>query len=137
MNFIRELRQADDWLSQESISESHTENTSLSGINLTYLRIVLIRARTGMNDFLVRSSTPKSDTMTNKIVNVRASKSQANTEGYTNIAQALVDRFKKGDTTHDWSTVDTQRLGDMISAEIKFFAQNVNTEMIKFVTEAL
>jgi hypothetical protein len=126
MNFQQQLKEADNWLSE---SDNPT---------LLYLRVIFIRARPGMSDFLVKFSLPSETAAKPKLYMTRGAKGMNNAEGLSKLATSIIDKFKEsGDKSLGWETVNAEHLGQMMGAELKFFAQNPNTDMLRFVTEAL
>jgi hypothetical protein len=126
LDFQTQLAQGDQWLSLNN-------NTGLK-----FLKLVFIRVRPGMADFIIRSSVPRSDSEKPVIASVRADKSFSNSEGYTKIAEKIIQTMLElGDSSVEWARVDAPHLGDMLSVEYKFFASRTNSDMLRFVTEAL
>jgi hypothetical protein len=121
-NFQDVLKTEDSWLSNSE--------------DIHYIRCVLLRARPGMNDFLLKVAIPNSNKRV--VCTQRVSKSQCNSEGYIKIAQKLISQFSaNNELSLDWENVNKEHLAQMLMSELKFFSTNTNGELLRFVTEAL
>lgn len=107
---------------------------------MSYLRIELARIRTGMNDYLLRVSTPrfKGDSKSNTIITLRGNKGLGNLQGCAKIAKTIADQMvKREDSTHAWGALDQDHLAKMLLPSLKFFTSNTSTDTLRFQTEAL
>ncbi len=107
---------------------------------LAFLRLEFFRARPGMQDYLIRVATPKSqnDKKTNTIITLHASRRQSSVAGIQGTARVIARTMaEKGDSSFDWSKVDMDNLTRMIAPAVKFFSANIAAEKLQWVTEAL
>lgn len=129
---------SNEWLSFSSAQDRLFTSKSVG--YMTYLRVELSRFRPGMNDFLVKVSTPKIDgeEKSNTLVVLRTSKEYSNPQGMERMAALVSQEMKKrGDKTHTWEGVDNKRIGKMMLQAIKIFSSNPNMELLRFSTDAV
>lgn len=124
-DFIRFEQRVDNLVSSESGA-------------LTYLRVELARIRAGMNDYLIRVSTPKSATTKPIIVTIRGNKQFSTSAGAAKVASVIAREMStRGDKQHDWDAVNIEHLGKMLVNQLKFFNQHNQSTLLRFSTDAL
>jgi hypothetical protein len=107
---------------------------------LTFLRLELIRIKTGMSDYIIRVATPKFQQTpnSNTIVSMRGDRSLAKVEGVQKLAALIVQEMnKRNDSTHTWVSADVDHLTRLLFPTIRFFSTNPHIETLRFATEAL
>lgn len=115
-------------------------NAELPIPDLSYLRVEMVRIRSGMSDFIVRLSTPRiaNQVKSNTLLTLRANKSHGSPKGTKDMASTIaMEMTSREDSTHDWSTADVAHLATLIFPYMRFFVGNPATESMQFTTEAL
>lgn len=111
--------------------------TSQSGA-LTYLRVELARIRAGMNDYLIRVSTPKTAGSKPIVVTIRGNKQFSTSQGAEKVAMVIAREMStRGDKQHDWDKVNVEHLAKMIVNQLKFFTVHNQSTLLRFSTDAL
>lgn len=112
--------------------------TDLDTNLLCFLRLQLIRARTGMSDYIVRVSTPNLDGSQATKISIRGGKAMAKSEGIQKLVSIIKEEMiQRQDKTFNWEALDQKHLLEMLLNQIKFFSINLNVDEIMFTTEAL
>lgn len=107
---------------------------------LSYLRVELDRIRPGMSDFIIRVATPKYEGVknSNTILSIRGNRNLSKYEPVKKLAEVIGKEMQeREDETHDWASLDTEHLADLLASCLKFFSVTTNTDKLQFTTEAL
>lgn len=105
---------------------------------LCSLRLELLRARSGMNDFIIRVATPGNGKYLPTLISIRGNRSMAKLDGIQKLAKVIrMEMIEREDQHFKWDRLDEEHLIDMILPPVKFFATSNNCEKLQFDTEAL
>lgn len=116
---------------------------------ISFLRIEMMRVRSGMQDFITKVSTPaigdsepasdpEQPSGDNTVLTLRCNRRHASAKGLNATAKVIVaEMVKRGDKTTEWEKVDSAELARLIASSLKFFATNTNTMLLHAVTEAI
>lgn len=127
-------------LFQQPLDVFKAESAEEALPQLSYLRLELARVRSGMNDFIIRASTPtvKTAAKSNTVVTLRGNKSLAKLQGVNQLVELIASEMStRGDKTHIWETVNKEHLIKMLYPTVRFFSTNPNLDLLRFTTEAL
>ena len=121
-------------------STSEDSEEVQESMQLSYLRVEFQRIRPGMQDYIVRVSTPKYNNVekSNMVVSIRGNRALTKYERLKIMANTVKEQMlSRGDETFDWKNLDIEHLADMLVSPVKYFALNTNVTLLRFTTEAL
>lgn len=109
-------------------------------LQLSYVRVEYQRMRPGMQDYIIRVSSPKYGNVerSNTVISIRGNRALAKYERLKVLATTVKEKMiERGDATFDWKNLDVEHLADMLVSTVKYFSANTNLTLMRFTTEAL
>lgn len=106
---------------------------------LTFVRVELERLRTGMQDFVVRVTTPTYENLkSGTTITIRGVKQLSKLEACRDLAKIVASALQqRGDETFNWGAINVDHFTEMLYPFLKFFVIQSNSDTLRFTTEAL
>lgn len=121
-------------------STSDDSEEMQESLQLSYVRVEFQRMRPGMQDYIIRVSSPKYSNVekSNTVLSIRGNRGLTKYERLKVLATTVKEQMvERGDATFDWKNLDVEHLTDMLVSPVKYFSMNTNLTLMRFTTEAL